>query len=362
MQQAIALGETARYQSPPNPWVGCIIVKDDKIVGLGCTQSPGHAHAEICALQVAQEKAQGATMYVSLEPCSHFGRTPPCVRSIVQAGISKIFIAQEDPDPRVRGKGIAYLQEHNIEVVIGLGKQEAYTSLSPYLYQRQHEIPYTILKAAISMDGRIATETGTSKWITSPEARQDAHLLRANSQAIVIGAGTAIHDLPKLTARYPDLTLPQQPLRVIIDTRGRVPAEGPLFDPQLAPTLVLTTEHTPASKLNEWQKAGAEVAILPLFNQSVNLHEAWKYLGKRGVLQILVEGGATLQTSLMKASLINQLTLYVGPLLLGSKGIPFFTDIIPNFDEAPQFALMKVKQIENCVRLDYSPLPKRLAT
>ena len=239
MQQALALANQARWHAPPNPWVGCVIVNNKTVIGKGFTQPPGQAHAEVCALREAQEKAQGATLYVTLEPCSHTGRTPPCTQAIIQAGIKKVVIAQMDPDQRVSGKGIIQLQEAGIEVYQGLCQEQAEISLTPYLYQRRTQLPYTLLKAAVSLDGRLAAVDGTSQWISSPEAREAAHLQRAASQAIVIGAKTALNDQPRLTVRHPTVHPRLAPLRVLLDAKGRVPTEGPLFDQTLAPTLVI---------------------------------------------------------------------------------------------------------------------------
>lgn len=353
MQEAILIALKARYIAPPNPWVGCVVVKNNQIIGTGYTQQPGHFHAEMCALQEAQGHARGAVMYVSLEPCSHFGRTPPCTNAIIQSGIAEIFIAQLDPDTRVQGKGVSLLKEAGIKVHLGLCEQEAKNNLLPYLYQRTTGMPYTVLKSAISMDGKIATKEGTSQWITSEQAREDAHLLRADSQAIVIGSGTAIKDTPRLTVRHKDILLPKQPLRVILDTSGRLKPSGFLFDTAEAPTLIMTSEKCPSATRKQWTDAGVESVVVPHSNSRIDLLEAWKILGKRGILQALVEGGSNLQSELLKTDLVNRLILYVGPLLLGSEGIPLFNGQITNLSLAPRFTLQFVKQLENDIRLDY---------
>lgn len=354
MQQALALAEKARFHAPPNPWVGCVIVKDQYVVGQGHTSPPGQAHAEIHALREAGEKAQGATLYATLEPCAHFGRTPPCVDAIIRAGIKQVFIAQEDPDLRVKGKGILRLQEAGIAVYTGLCEKEASLSLASYLYQRHTKLPYTVVKTAASADGRTAAADGTSQWITSPEARQDGHLQRAQSQAIIVGAGTALCDTPKLTARHPFVTLPHQPLRVVLDSKGKLPAEGPLFDTSLAPTLVFTTPHSPLKRWKEWENKGAEVIALSADpSGQIDLKEAWHLLGHRGILQALIEGGATLQTNAFKAQIVNRLSLYLGALLLGRQGLPLFLETIPTLKQAYPLSLKGIKQLGDSLRIDY---------
>lgn len=359
MQQALALAEKARFHAPPNPWVGCVIVKNQQVIGQGYTYPPGQAHAEVNALHEAGEQAKGATLYVTLEPCSHFGRTPPCVDAIIRAGIKQVYIAQEDPDPRVKGKGIQRLREAGIQVSTQLCEQEARSSLTPYLYQRRTQLPYTVVKIAASADGRTAAADGTSQWITSPEARQDGHFQRAQSQAIIVGAGTALTDIPKLTVRHPLVTLPHQPLRVVLDGNGRISAEGPLFDLSLAPTLVLTTKYSSIIRQKEWENKGAEVIVVSADqNGRLDLKEAWSLLGKRGILQALIEGGSTLQTSLFKEQLVNRLSLYLGALLLGSQGLPLFLEKIPTLKQAYPLSLKGVKQLGDSLRIDYDILPK----
>lgn len=353
MRQAMALAAQARFHAPPNPWVGCVIVKDGQVIGQGFTQPPGQAHAEVRALQQAKENARGATLYATLEPCAHTGRTPPCVQAIIQAGIGEVYIGVQDPDSRVSGKGSRILQEAGIKVVQGICEEEIKKDLASYLYHRKTGLPYTLLKAAISLDGRTAAADQTSQWITCAEARQDVHLHRASSQAILIGAGTALKDSPQLTVRHPHCTPLHQPLRVLLDATGQVPAKGSLFDRQLASTLVITTSRCPENRQNEWRTAGAEVVMVTDSPTGVNLQEAWHLLGKRSILQVLVEGGATLHTALLETSLVNRLIMYIGPLLLGSTGCPFYQKQITTLQQAQRLSLQEVQRIGNSVRLDY---------
>jgi diaminohydroxyphosphoribosylaminopyrimidine deaminase/5-amino-6-(5-phosphoribosylamino)uracil reductase len=356
MQYALALAERARFQAPPNPWVGCVIVKNGQILGEGYTQPPGQPHAEVLALLQAQEKARGATLYATLEPCAHTGRTPPCTEAIIRAGIQEVYYGLQDPDPRVQGKGASQLQQAGIRVFKGVCQEEIKSSLAPYLYQRQKGLPFTILKTAISLDGRTAAADHTSQWMTCDKAREDVHLQRAASQAIIIGAGTALKDCPHLTVRHPSYSLAKQPLRVLLDAQGKVPAKGALFEQQIAPTLVITTSQSPQNRQQEWQASGAEVAIVSKSAKGVDLQEAWHLLNQRSILQVLVEGGAMLHTALLETPLVNQLLIYIGPLLLGPSGNPFFQKEIATLQEAQRFSLLEVQRLGECVRLNYAPI------
>lgn len=358
MLRAIALGERGRLRAPPNPWVGCLLVGDGTIIGEGYHNADGEPHAEVVALQQAGSKARGATAYVSLEPCAHHGRTPPCACALVTAGVARVVIAIEDPDLRVSEKGIARLRQAGVEVVVGVCRAEATRSLRSYLHQRRTGSAYCILKAAVSLDGRLAAADGTSQWISSPEARVDVHRLRAESQAVLVGAGTAIADQPYLTVRdwmAPDV---RQPLRVLLDASGRVPAEGPLFDPELAPTLVVTTFAAPEERIREWKRRGADVQVVPQVvsqdSVGVDLAATLRLLGKRGVLQVLVEGGSQVHSSLLREGLGDQLTLYFGALLLGDRGLPLSHGVNPSsISAAKRLVCVHSAQFGDTLRADY---------
>lgn len=360
MHRALVQSDMARIIAPPNPWVGCVIVKEGQVVGEGHTQAPGNDHAEISALKAAGERAKGATVYVTLEPCSHFGKTPPCANALIEAQVSRVVIALQDPDPNVNGKGIQLLRSARIKTDIGTCADLAFLSLEPYIHHRKTGRPFCIVKTATSIDGRIAAADGTSQWVTQEEARNDVQFLRVQSQAIVIGAGTAIADRPRLTVRdvYPFPLI--QPLRVLLDTRGRVSAAMPLFEDKAGCTVVLTTSLCPPHRIKEWQKTGAIVNVIPqsASNEGVDLSFALDLLGKQGVIQALFEGGGTLIGSLWKQGFINQWTTYIGPCLLSETGIPVLKGVvIPTIKDAPRFQLVRSKQINDCVRLDYKPYP-----
>jgi diaminohydroxyphosphoribosylaminopyrimidine deaminase / 5-amino-6-(5-phosphoribosylamino)uracil reductase len=343
VERAVALGERGRRTAPPNPWVGGLIVRDGEIVGEGFHERPGGPHAEVGALQAAGSRARGATAIVTLEPCAHHGRTPPCVEALIEAGVARVVVALEDPDPNVAGRGIAALRNRGIEVEVGVGAQAAARSLRPYLHHRRTGRAFALLKVASSLDGRIAAADGTSQWITGPEARADGHRLRAESQAVVVGAGTALADRPRLTPRDVIPSPEHPPLRVLLDGRGRVPATGPLFDTDLAPTLVITTDAADSGAVDAWRAAGAKVEVVAPAAGGVDLDAALALLGNYEVLQALVEGGATVHGALVGAGLADGLVAYVAPTVLGERALPMFAGSFPeSLVDAPRFRLESV--------------------
>lgn len=316
MGEAIAVGASVRARTSPNPWVGCVLVPSDgAAVVAGATEPPGGRHAEAVALDLAGGHARGATVYVSLEPCAHHGRTPPCADALVAAGVGRVVVAVEDPDPRVDGRGIARLREAGIPVDVGVGRREAETILSPYLKHRRSGRPWVVLKLAATLDGRTAAPDGTSRWITGPAARADAHALRAESDAIAVGAGTVRADDPRLTVRDAD---GRDPLRVVL---GRVPP-------------------------------GARVA--PALEHTGPLEDLLERLGGLDVLQLLVEGGAHVAHAFHAARLVDCYVIYLAPALLGGDdGLPLLAGAgAPSMAEVWRGRLASVRELDGDVRVD----------
>ena len=333
MARAVALAEGGRGTASPNPMVGAVLVRDGRVVGEGFHRAAGTAHAEAVALAAAGAAAEGATCYVTLEPCAHHGRTPPCADALVAAGVARGVAAMTDPDPRARGAGLERLRAAGVRVDIGAGAAAAAEQNAAYLTHRRLGRPRVTLKAAASLDGKVAAPDGTSQWITGPAARSDAHRLRAEADAVAVGAGTALADDPRLTVRLPGFT-GRQPLRVLVDAAGRVGAGGHLFDGE-AETLVATTPAAPATAVDAWKAAGAEVLVCqpttvtvgralgaqPV-GHGVDLDDLTRVLGERGVLELLVEGGPRLQASLWGAGLADRLVWYLAPLAIGGEAAP----------------------------------------
>jgi diaminohydroxyphosphoribosylaminopyrimidine deaminase / 5-amino-6-(5-phosphoribosylamino)uracil reductase len=356
VERAVVLGERGRRTAPPNPWVGCLIVRHGAVVGEGFHERAGGPHAEVEAIRAAGDRARGATAVVTLEPCAHHGRTPPCVDALVDAGVARVVVAAPDPDPEVAGRGIAALESRGVAVTVGAGAETAARSLRPYLHHRRTGRAFALLKTATSLDGRVAAADGSSQWITGPDARADGHRLRAESQAVVVGAGTALADRPRLTVRDAPPVPARPPLRVLLDAQGRVPATGPLFDPDLAPTLVVTTDAADPGTVDAWRASGAKVEVVPAAVGGVDLTATLDLLGRHDVLQVLVEGGPTLHGALVAAGLADGLVAYVAPILLGERARPLTAG--PGADDlasAPRFRLESATPIGGDVRLVLTP-------
>jgi diaminohydroxyphosphoribosylaminopyrimidine deaminase / 5-amino-6-(5-phosphoribosylamino)uracil reductase len=357
MARAVVLAEGGRGTASPNPMVGAVLVRDGRAVGEGFHAAPGRPHAEVAALAAAGELARGATCYVTLEPCAHHGRTPPCADTLVEAGVARVVAALVDPDPRVDGDGLGRLRAAGLPVEVGVGAGPAAEQNAAYLTHRRLGRPRVTLKAAASLDGKVAAPDGTSQWITGPAARADAHRLRAEADAVVVGAGTALADDPRLTVRLPGFA-GRQPLRVLVDAAGRVGAGGHLFDGE-AETLVATTAAAPASAVDAWKAAGAELLVCRSAPEGVDLPDLARALGERGVLELLVEGGPTLQASLWAAGLADRLVWYLAPLAIGGRDAPGLLGAAgaATLTEARRLRLASVDRVGDDLRLVAIPRP-----
>ena len=316
MQRALDLARQGRPW--PNPYVGAVVVKDGEIVGAGYHPKAGEAHAEVFALRQAGEKARGATLYVTLEPCCHTGRTPPCTEAILKAGISRVVAATCDPNPKVCGRGLAILRAAGLEVQHGLLAEQARKQNEVFFHAVLTARPYFTLKLAQSLDGKIATQTGQSRWLTGNQARGWVHQLRDRSQAIMVGIGTVRADDPLLNTRLPG---GHDPIRIIVDTEGSLPLSAKLWSVP-SPIIVAAGRGAAESRLSALRGEGAEVLVLSREDGRVNLAALAAALFQRGITDVLVEGGAALAGALLQANLVDKFHLFLAPLVLGGKNAP----------------------------------------
>ena len=321
MGRALSLARRALGSVSPNPAVGAVVVKDGAVVGEGWTQPPGRAHAEIVALRQAGPQAKGASLYTTLEPCSHVGKTPPCTEAIGEAGVAEVHSAIIDPNPLVRGKGLARLRELGIATHVGEAEEEARQNIEAYEKFVTVGSPFVIAKFAMSLDGKIATHTGESKWISGEESRRFAHQLRAASDAIMVGIKTVLLDDPALTARDDDgASLDRQPWRVLVDSRGRTPPHARLLaEPGRTLVAVAGLDQEAEQRLTS---AGAEVEHVPSDDGNVDLAELLSKLGARDMTSVLVEGGGALLGSLFDQRLVDKVVAFVAPVIVGGRDAP----------------------------------------
>jgi diaminohydroxyphosphoribosylaminopyrimidine deaminase/5-amino-6-(5-phosphoribosylamino)uracil reductase len=319
MEQALSMAKLALGQVSPNPAVGAVIVKNNEIIGQGYTQPPGSAHAEIMALEQAGEQACGAVMYVTLEPCCHYGRTPPCTKSIIEAGISEVHMAMLDPNPLVNGKGRTELENAGIKTVLGEKEKKAGEINEAYIKYQLTGLPFVTVKYAMSLDGKISTFSGDSKWISGEESRHFVHNLRYINDAIMAGVNTVLKDDPQLTARCGGGrggTAKKQPLRIIIDGTGSTPANAKVFAEPGKTIIVIARKITDKEK-ETYQSVGAEILEIPSSAGYIELKELMKELGKRQIMSVLVEGGSILFGSMFDQKLVDKVFAFVAPIIIG---------------------------------------------
>lgn len=315
MKLALELAGSAKGQTGVNPVVGCVVVKDGRVIGLGAHLKQGEAHAEVHALRMAGDEAEGSTVYVTLEPCSHFGRTPPCADRLIETRVRRVVVACTDPNPLVAGRGIGKLRDAGIQVDVGCMEEEAKEQNEVFRFYMTTRLPFVTMKTASTLDGRIATRTGDSKWITGEESRAYVHTLRHRNQAIMVGVGTVLADDPSLTTRLPVPGL--DPVPVIVDSTLRIPEEAKVL--QRPGAILLTTYAAPKEKINRLEAAGHAV-LLTGFDPFVDLREGMRLLGEREIASVLLEGGGALNGSMLTAGLINKIILFLAPKIIGGRG------------------------------------------
>ncbi len=347
MHAALALAARGLGRVAPNPAVGCVVVKDGRVVGRGWTQQGGRPHAETEALGRAGEAARGACAYVTLEPCTHHGRTPPCADALIGAGIVRCVVALEDTDPRVAGKGLAKLRAAGIEVVLGPGAEAAAELNAGYLTRQREDRPLVTLKLATTLDGQIGTKRGESRWITGPAARARGHLLRAQHDAILVGSGTAVADNPRLDARLSGLE-EASPIRVVLDGRLRLPLTHDLVARAARqPTWLITRAGSEGVRLQAYRDAGVEIIQVELDEDgNLSLRAALRALGERGTTRLLVEGGGRVAAGLLRLDLVDRLVWFHGPKIIGGDGIPAITGFgLEVLAKAPAFELHGARRL-----------------
>lgn len=314
MREALRIAKNSEGRTSPNPMVGAVIVREGKIIAEGWHRKAGTPHAEIHALNMAGELAKNSAMYVTLEPCSHFGRTPPCANKIVESGISKVFVAMKDPNPKVAGRGIEILKSAGIEVEVGILEDEAKKLNEVFLKWVTKKIPFVISKFACSLDGKISTVGGESQWISCEESRKFSHHLRDISDGIMVGVGTVLADNPSLTARIEN---GKNPVRIVVDSLARTPLDSKILRDGQAKNIFAVTKNAPSEKISALKNLGAE--IIETDGEKVDLKFLMEELAKREITSVLVEGGGTLHFSMLKENLVDKIFAFVAPKILGGK-------------------------------------------
>ncbi|RBL87269.1 bifunctional diaminohydroxyphosphoribosylaminopyrimidine deaminase/5-amino-6-(5-phosphoribosylamino)uracil reductase RibD [Streptomyces cavourensis] len=344
MRRALALAQTVMYTTAPNPRVGCVIVRDGRVLGEGATQPPGGPHAEVGALRDAQargESVAGATVYVTLEPCSHFGRTPPCVDALLAAKPARVVVALGDPNPLVNGRGLARLREAGIAVTTGVCREEALAINAGFMSRMSRGLPWTWLKMATSLDGRSALHNGVSQWITGPEARADGHHWRARSCVVLTGIGTVLKDDPQLTAR--SVATPRQPRRAVVDGRLELPEDARLID---GGEVIVFTARADAAK--EARLAARNVRVVALPGQEpdrVDLPAMMRWFAAEQFNEVHVEAGAGLSGALVAAGCIDELLVYLAPMLLGDAAGLVKLPLLERLEAAPRYEFIDAERL-----------------
>jgi diaminohydroxyphosphoribosylaminopyrimidine deaminase/5-amino-6-(5-phosphoribosylamino)uracil reductase len=347
MRAALALARRSLGRTWPNPAVGCVIVKDGNVVGRGRTRDGGRPHAEVDALTQAGAAARGATVYVTLEPCSHFGKSPPCADALIEAGVAKVVSAMADPNPQVNGQGHARLKEARIAVEVGEGAKEAAEINAGFLLRIGQGRPLFHLKLATSIDGHIATASGDSKWITGEAARADGHRLRSIHDAVLVGIGTAAADDPDLTCRLPGIAA-YSPIRIVLDSKARLsPSSRLATTTRQVPVWLLCTPAAPAAARAALKDMGVEIIeVAAGADGRIDIAAAGKELGKRGVTRVLIEGGGEVAAAFLKAGLVDRLSIYHGGRALGADSRSAVGPLgLQKLDFAPRFSLISSRVV-----------------
>lgn len=358
MKLVLALARKGEGYTSPNPMVGALIVKNGQIFGRGYHVHAGANHAEVCAIKNAGEKARHGTLYVNLEPCAHTNKkTPPCVPAIIKSGLSRVVIGMRDPNPLVNGKGMRTLEMANIQVVCGVMEKQAMELNRVYIKYITTKLPFITVKYAMSIDGKIATRTGDSKWISNDKSRGFVHRLRSISDAVLVGVNTVIKDNPRLTPRHGGIT-GRMPIRIILDSNARIPMKSRILNTREAVTIVVVTEGAPKSNVEKLKQMGIEIICCKMNkNKVVDIHDLLVRLGKRGIASILVEGGSRVISSFIEEKAIDRIYAFIGPKIIGGKRalVPFWNKGVSKIKDAVSLKDIKVRRFENDIMIEGYP-------
>lgn len=370
MTQAIGLAHLGRFSTDPNPRVGCVIVKDGEVVGTGYHQFAGQPHAEVLALAIAGDRAKGATVYVTLEPCSHFGRTPPCAQALIKAQVATVVIGMTDPNPLVSGSGVTALEQTGIRTVVGVLAEQAAALNVGFIKRMTTGMPFVRCKMAMSLDGRTAMASGESQWITGAAARQAVHRLRGQSSAVITGVDTVIADDPSLTVRatpdekaqFPHLG-DRQPIRIIVDSQLRTPANAKMFDFEGTTTIVTALDSQDPRFLNVTTQLASKATVMSLPNVQgqVDLAALITWLGETGCNEVLIEAGAVLAGAFLTAGLVDQCDFFMAPTLLGNSARGLFHLPLSDMEQQVRLDILKIEPIGSDWHIIAIPILKTLS-
>ncbi|MFZ3588573.1 bifunctional diaminohydroxyphosphoribosylaminopyrimidine deaminase/5-amino-6-(5-phosphoribosylamino)uracil reductase RibD [Bacillus sp. DJP31] len=357
MNLALVLAKSVKGQTSPNPPVGSVVVKNGRIVGMGAHLKAGEAHAEAQAIKMAGTLTEGATVYVTLEPCSHFGKTPPCADLLIESKVSRVLIATTDPNPLVAGGGVVKLRNAGIEVEIGLLQSEADDLYEMFFHYITTKTPYVTLKTAVTLDGKTASRTGSSRWITGVKAREDVHRYRQSHDAILVGVNTVIQDNPSLTTRLPNGGI--HPIRIVLDHKLRTPLHSKIVNDNLSETWIVISSSATKAKQAPFLSKG--IKLIQFEEETIQIQDVLSKLGELGITSLLVEGGSEVNGSFLKENAFNQVITYIAPKLIGGRLAPGFIggEGIASMNEATQLTFKSMEQLGEDIKIIAIPVVKK---